>query len=176
MPLAHLTKSIFIVTMICAIFAGDLAADTKNTFIVQPGQSSTKKIPSKLLDGVIALRVVQNDERVKGFKVRIGRRTSRETSVTISATRDTPIAVGFQLAGLVAGSKTITLPYDVHVAGTRSLVDSYVNFHNDATDADSNSTRYNDKVQGDRSHSSSRTDRKDTEAHAARPTGGCCTS
>ena len=135
MPLAHLTKSILIVTMICAIFAGNLAADTKNTFIVQPGQSSTKKIPSKLLDGVIALRVVQNDERVKGFKVRIGRRTSRETSVTISATRDTPIAVGFQLAALVAGSKTITLPYDVHVAGTRSLVDSYVNFHNDATDA-----------------------------------------
>merc|ERR1712117_761138 len=45
---------------------------------------------------------------------------------------------------------------------------------NDATDADSNSTRYNDEVQGDRSSSSSSTYRShsssSTEANAARPT------
>ena len=50
---------------------------------------------------------------------------------------------------------------------------------NDATDADSNSTPYNDDVQGSRSSSSSSTDRShsssSTEANAARPKGGCST-
>merc|ERR1712117_774439 len=41
---------------------------------------------------------------------------------------------------------------------------------NDATDTDSNSTRYNDDVQGSRSSSSSSTERS-----AARPKGGCST-
>ena len=108
-------------------------------------------------------------------------KTNVEVMVPLNGKHGDMCVVGGFTTTMVQGRAKNHDPWPTHTIWHRLAKTTTARYRaadNDATatNADSYSTRYNDGVQCNRSHSRSITDNKDTAANATRPTGGCCTS